>query len=105
MASCGYLIKEILRGRHIRQGGVTPSDWLHFMISLLCHDIGYVRGVCRADRGDVCSTGRGDQVVAAWWVRKSRAVLTWIGLAAIASRKCLTISGGVSPGVGGGGSL
>ena len=55
--------QEILRGRHIRQGGVTPSDWLHFMISLLCHDIGYVRGVCRADRGDVCSTGRGDQVV------------------------------------------
>ena len=55
--------QEILRGRHIRQGGVTPSDWLHFMISLLCHDIGYVRGVCRADRGDVCSTGLGDQVV------------------------------------------
>jgi hypothetical protein len=55
--------QEILRGKHIRQGGVTPSDWLHFTISLLCHDIGYVRGVCRADRGDVCSTGRGDEVV------------------------------------------
>lgn len=55
--------QEILRGKHIREGGVTPSDWLHFMISLLCHDIGYVRGVCRADRGDVCSTGRGDEVV------------------------------------------
>jgi hypothetical protein len=55
--------QEILRGKHIRQGGVTPSDWLHFMISLLCHDIGYVRGVCRADRGDVCSTGSGDEVV------------------------------------------
>lgn len=55
--------QEILRGKHIRQGGVTPSDWLHFMISLLCHDIGYVRGVCRADRGDVCSTGQADGVV------------------------------------------
>jgi hypothetical protein len=55
--------QEILRGKHIREGGVTPSDWLHFMISLLCHDIGYVRGVCRADRGNVCSTGRGDDVV------------------------------------------
>jgi hypothetical protein len=55
--------QEILRGKHIRQGGVTPSDWLHFMISLLCHDIGYVRGVCRADQGDVCSTGSGDEVV------------------------------------------
>ena len=55
--------QEILRGKHIRQGGVTPNDWLHYMISLLCHDIGYVRGVCRADRGDVCSTGRGDGLV------------------------------------------
>jgi hypothetical protein len=55
--------QEILRGKHIRQGGVTPSDWLHFMISLLCHDIGYVRGVCRADQGNVCSTGQADQVV------------------------------------------
>lgn len=55
--------QEILRGKHIREGGVTPSDWLHFVISLLCHDIGYVRGVCRADRGDVCSTGKSDEVV------------------------------------------
>lgn len=55
--------QEILRGKHIREGGVTPADWLHFMISLLCHDIGYVRGVCHADRGDVCSTGRNDDVV------------------------------------------
>ncbi len=55
--------QEILRGKHIREGGVTPGDWLHFMISLLCHDIGYVRGVCRADLGDVCSTGRDDGVV------------------------------------------
>jgi hypothetical protein len=27
----------------------TPREWLHFIISLLCHDIGYVRGVCRGD--------------------------------------------------------
>jgi hypothetical protein len=32
--------QEILRGKHITEGGVTPSDWLHFTISLLCHDIG-----------------------------------------------------------------
>ena len=37
--------QEILRGKHMREGGVTPEDWLHFMISLLCHDIGYVRGI------------------------------------------------------------
>lgn len=42
--------QEILRGKHIKQGGVTPEDWLHFIISLLCHDIGYVKGVCRQDR-------------------------------------------------------
>jgi hypothetical protein len=42
--------QEILRGKHIRDGGVTPKDWLHFIVSLLCHDIGYVRGVCSEDR-------------------------------------------------------
>ena len=43
--------QEILRGRHISRGGITPHDWLHFMVSLLCHDIGYVRGVCHGDGG------------------------------------------------------
>src|SRR5262249_21744643 len=33
--------QEIIRGKHISEGGVTPRDWLHFIISLLCHDIGY----------------------------------------------------------------
>ncbi|MFQ4143631.1 Npun_R2479 family HD domain-containing metalloprotein [Chlorogloeopsis sp. ULAP02] len=42
--------QEMLRGKHIREGGVSSEDWLHFMISLVCHDIGYVKGVCRQDR-------------------------------------------------------
>lgn len=42
--------QEILRGKHIREGGVSCEDWLHFTISLLCHDIGYVKGVCRQDK-------------------------------------------------------
>ena len=42
--------QEILRGKHIREGGVTSEDWLHFIISLVCHDIGYVKGVCRSDK-------------------------------------------------------
>lgn len=42
--------QEILRGKHIREGGVSSEDWLHFVISLVCHDIGYVKGVCRVDR-------------------------------------------------------
>ena len=41
--------QEILRGRHIVAGGITPRDWLHFTVSLLYHDIGYVRGICRGD--------------------------------------------------------
>ncbi len=55
--------QQILRGKHIRQGGVTPSDWLHFMISLLFHDIGYIRGICRGDQGDICSTGKDDETI------------------------------------------
>src|SRR5271169_664698 len=55
--------QEILRGRHISVGGVTPHDWLHFMISLLCHDIGYVRGICRGDGGGSYVTNlAGDKV-------------------------------------------
>ena len=41
--------QDILKGKHIKDGGVTPDDWLHFTVSLLCHDIGYVRGICRGD--------------------------------------------------------
>lgn len=43
--------QEILKGKQICDGGVAPRDWLHFVIALLCHDIGYVRGVCRGDGG------------------------------------------------------
>jgi hypothetical protein len=42
--------QDILRGKHIREGGVSPEDWLHYIISLLSHDIGYVKGVCRQDQ-------------------------------------------------------
>lgn len=57
--------QEILRGRQIREGGVTCEDWLHFIISLVCHDIGYVKGVCRedCDREGLYATGQaGDRV-------------------------------------------
>lgn len=58
--------QEILRGRHIREGGVSCEDWLHFHISLVCHDIGYVKGVCSQDRTDLSlyATGIGDTKVA-----------------------------------------
>jgi hypothetical protein len=54
----------IIEGKHLREGGVSPRDWMHFMIALMCHDIGYVRGVCRSDTRDKFATGIGDEVVA-----------------------------------------
>ncbi|ALG68046.1 Npun_R2479 family HD domain-containing metalloprotein [Beggiatoa leptomitoformis] len=49
--------QEILRGKHIRDGGVSHRDWLNFIISLLCHDIGHVRGICRDDKDGYYTTG------------------------------------------------
>src|SRR3954465_2005642 len=39
---------DLLRGREIAEV-VTPDDWLHTTVALLCHDVGYVRGACRGD--------------------------------------------------------
>ena len=55
--------QELLRGRHIREGGVSCDDWLHFIISLVCHDIGYVKGVCRQDRDGRYATGINDEMI------------------------------------------
>src|SRR4028119_1036741 len=55
--------QEILRGKHIREGGVSCEDWLHFVISLVCHDIGYVEGVCRQDQDGVYATGQDGTMV------------------------------------------
>jgi hypothetical protein len=55
--------QEVLRGKHLREGGISPRDWLHFIISLLCHDIGYVRGICIADRQGHFATGNGKETV------------------------------------------
>jgi hypothetical protein len=58
--------QEILRGQHISVGGVTPREWLHFIVSLLCHDIGYVRGICRGDSdGRYVTNTAGDTVAVA----------------------------------------
>ena len=54
--------QEILRGKHMREGGVTPGDWLQFIVSLLFHDIGYLRGICLEDEGRSCATGDGGRV-------------------------------------------
>lgn len=58
---------EILRGKHIQEGGVSCEDWLNFTISLLCHDIGYVKGVCQQDRPGLYATGINDTMVELPW--------------------------------------
>jgi hypothetical protein len=40
--------QEILRGKHLQEMQ-SPDDWLHYTVALLCHDIGYVRGICSGD--------------------------------------------------------
>lgn len=40
--------QAILRGR-IMVEEIRPEDWLHFTVATLCHDIGYLRGICPGD--------------------------------------------------------
>ena len=49
--------QSIIRGKHLCEGGVSPRDWLHFMLALLFHDIGYVKGVCRNDKEGIYDVG------------------------------------------------
>jgi hypothetical protein len=53
--------QAIIEGKHLLEGGVSPRDWVHCMIALLCHDIGYVRGICRDDKDGMIATGVGDE--------------------------------------------
>jgi hypothetical protein len=41
--------RDIIRGRYLLER-TTPSDWVHLLIACLSHDIGYVRGLLKADR-------------------------------------------------------
>ncbi|MBC2743370.1 MAG: metal-dependent phosphohydrolase, partial [Desulfosarcina sp.] len=55
--------QSILEGKHLSEGGVSPTDWAHFMIALLCHDIGYVKGICADDAGYLLATGIGKKKI------------------------------------------
>lgn len=55
--------QQILLGKHLLEGGVSPREWAHFITALLCHDVGYVRGICRLDKKGVYATGIGDETV------------------------------------------
>jgi hypothetical protein len=43
--------QAIFRGRVLVEA-VREIDWLHFTVALLCHDIGYLRGICPGDTED-----------------------------------------------------
>lgn len=77
--------QEILRGKQIREHNVSCQNWAHFIISLLCHDIGYVKGVCRQDSVEhrtyatgvnqqtiVIATGATDASLTAYHVDRSK---------------------------------
>ncbi|MBU2490989.1 MAG: metal-dependent phosphohydrolase [Bacteroidetes bacterium] len=49
--------QEIIKGKHLKEGGVTPNDWLHYSLALLFHDIGYVKGICSNDTLDEVDSG------------------------------------------------
>ena len=46
---CG---QEIFCGKKIKDGDLSAYDWLHFTISLLLHDIGYVKNILHEDNGN-----------------------------------------------------
>ena len=43
---CG---QEIFAGKKTLEGELDASDWLHFTIALLFHDIGYVKNILTGD--------------------------------------------------------
>jgi len=54
--------QEILRGRFLVEE-VTPEDWLHFTLATICHDVGYVRGVCQGDTENAFVMGESGETV------------------------------------------
>ena len=48
---------QILKAKQERERVVSPETWCNTVTALLCHDIGYVRGLCRADSSNALATG------------------------------------------------
>jgi hypothetical protein len=55
--------QAILAGLYLSERTVTPKEWGHFTIALLFHDIGYIKGICKADHGNRVATGIGDELI------------------------------------------
>jgi len=54
--------QQIMLGRLLSEA-LKPDDWMHYTLALLVHDIGYVRGACKGDRGnEVVINAKGETV-------------------------------------------
>jgi hypothetical protein len=56
--------QAILKGRILVQQ-VDPVDWLHSTVALLCHDLGYLRGICPGDTDQTFVTSEQGEAVRA----------------------------------------
>jgi hypothetical protein len=56
--------QAILKGRLLVHA-LQPEDWLHFTIALMCHDLGYLRGICPGDTEDSFVTNEQGEMVRA----------------------------------------
>lgn len=54
---------QIIRGKVLLEGNISPADWVMFVISLLHHDIGYIRGICKADRSGQYAINKGGDTI------------------------------------------
>jgi hypothetical protein len=43
--------QSILWGRLTSQGDVSAHDWIHAILAMVYHDIGFIRGILKGDRG------------------------------------------------------
>jgi len=55
--------QQIMLGRLLSEP-IRPTDWLHFTVALLVHDVGYTRGICSGDgHGVVVINKEGDTII------------------------------------------
>ena len=77
--------QDILRGLRISRE-VTVTDWLHFIVAALAHDVGYLRGICPGDNAEhqviddaghtvAMPRGSSDAFLAPYHVFRSKAVV------------------------------
>ena len=56
--------QEIIRGKHLFEGGFSPEDGLNYLLALLCHDVGFVKGALKKDdqAKSLFDDGEGDMI-------------------------------------------